>query len=175
MFSFRKTFRNLTSFLFYAVPYARTLYLQWIALLYFVCIDEEVTVDYGLFTFGFERPFECCCGSASCRGKVRGEDWRLLAPEYGTHLHASVRSLISAECKSWPPGWGRAYPVANPHMCYVVARSCPPLKSTRAAHPSTALHSPNRTGLLCSSRPPMHAALQPFDLRLVWSFAGESD
>jgi SET domain-containing protein len=56
---------------------------------------EELTLDYAVITYGFERPFECRCNSANCRGKVRGDDWRLIAPEYGAHLHAFMRPLVN--------------------------------------------------------------------------------
>jgi hypothetical protein len=39
----------------------------------------EIAMDYGTCSFGFDHDFACRCGAASCRGRVRGEDWRALA------------------------------------------------------------------------------------------------
>lgn len=47
---------------------------------------EEVTSDYGTST-GVDFEMACRCGSALCRGKVTGEDWRRedLQARYGDH------------------------------------------------------------------------------------------
>ena len=37
---------------------------------------EEVTIDYAMCDGSPYDEFNCACGSASCRGRVTGEDWR---------------------------------------------------------------------------------------------------
>lgn len=37
---------------------------------------EEITIDYAMCDGSPYDEFNCACGSASCRGKVSGEDWR---------------------------------------------------------------------------------------------------
>lgn len=60
--------------------------------------DEELTIDYGCFTVNFDEDFTCECGSPRCRGRVRKDDWRLLAPRYGyampRFLHPYIRDLL---------------------------------------------------------------------------------
>jgi hypothetical protein len=41
--------------------------------------DEFITIDYGTFFITKKNPIDPCnCGSASCRGKVTGEDYKTL-------------------------------------------------------------------------------------------------
>lgn len=44
---------------------------------------QPLTMDYGTYTFSFDHDFACRCGAAACRGRVTGEDWRVLAPRLG--------------------------------------------------------------------------------------------
>jgi hypothetical protein len=37
---------------------------------------EEVTIDYAMCDGSPYDEFDCACGSALCRGRVTGEDWR---------------------------------------------------------------------------------------------------
>jgi hypothetical protein len=37
---------------------------------------EEVTIDYAMCDGSPYDEFSCACGSAACRGRVTGEDWR---------------------------------------------------------------------------------------------------
>lgn len=37
---------------------------------------EEVTIDYAMCDGSPYDELACACGSASCRGRVSGEDWR---------------------------------------------------------------------------------------------------
>lgn len=48
---------------------------------------EELTLDYATQTDDPEFWMECRCGSALCRGRVTGSDWRLwsLQERYGEH------------------------------------------------------------------------------------------
>jgi uncharacterized protein len=38
---------------------------------------EELTFDYAMSDGSPYDEFECCCGSANCRKKVTGNDWKL--------------------------------------------------------------------------------------------------
>jgi SET domain-containing protein len=38
--------------------------------------DEEVNFDYAMCDGTSYDEFECSCGSANCRGKVTGDDWK---------------------------------------------------------------------------------------------------
>lgn len=37
---------------------------------------EEITIDYAMCDGSSYDEFECACGTATCRGRVTGEDWR---------------------------------------------------------------------------------------------------
>ena len=41
-----------------------------------ICAGEEVCFDYAMTDGSPYDEFECACGSAMCRGKVTGDDWR---------------------------------------------------------------------------------------------------
>lgn len=48
---------------------------------------EELTLDYATFNDEHMRPFECACGSAECRGLIRGDDYLLdVVGRYRGHL-----------------------------------------------------------------------------------------
>ncbi len=53
----------------------------------------QITAEYATFTVHNMRPFQCACGSARCRGLIRGTDY--LEPwleEYGDHVSDYVAS-----------------------------------------------------------------------------------
>lgn len=55
--------------------------------------DEEITMDYATFCGDDMEAFDCACGSAGCRGRIRGSDYRTgAANAYGCHVSAYVRS-----------------------------------------------------------------------------------
>jgi len=56
---------------------------------------EEITMDYATFCGADTEPFMCDCGSALCRGTIRGSDCLqpFVAERYGTRLSAFVRTL----------------------------------------------------------------------------------
>jgi len=41
-----------------------------------VAAGEELTTDYALFDTPATTPMACSCGTPSCRGTIRGDDWR---------------------------------------------------------------------------------------------------
>jgi len=55
---------------------------------------EELTIDYATFCID-NAAFECSCGSALCRGKVTGHDWKLAVSLYGEE-HVSDRVLAKS-------------------------------------------------------------------------------
>lgn len=59
--------------------------------------EEELTIDYGCFAVNFDEDFSCQCRSSNCRGRVRKDDWRMLAARNGfampRFLHAHIREL----------------------------------------------------------------------------------
>lgn len=63
--------------------------------------DEQLTIDYGCFTVNFDEEFECECGSPGCRGRVKKDDWRMLAARYGyampRFLHPYIQELMAAK------------------------------------------------------------------------------
>lgn len=42
---------------------------------------EELTIDYGCFAVNIDEPWECHCGSAKCRKRIRRDDWIQLAAD----------------------------------------------------------------------------------------------
>lgn len=69
-----------------------------------VARGEELTMDYGACTFGFDHGFACRCGAPACRGRVRGEDWRMLA-RAGVPILGFMRPRIEVP---WPVPASRA-------------------------------------------------------------------
>ena len=61
--------------------------------------DDELTIDYGCFAVNFDEEFLCDCGSPRCRRRVRKDDWRMLARQYGyampRFLHEHIRPLLN--------------------------------------------------------------------------------
>ena len=63
-----------------------------------VAAGEEVTLDYGTYSFSFDHEMTCCCGTARCRGRVQRDDWKTLARVYGyafpRFMHEEIRELL---------------------------------------------------------------------------------
>jgi hypothetical protein len=59
---------------------------------------EEVTIDYAMCDGSPYDEFECACGSALCRGKVTGNDWRdpVLWKRYAGHFSPYLQRRIDA-------------------------------------------------------------------------------
>jgi len=59
---------------------------------------EEVTIDYAMCDGSPYDEFDCACGSACCRGRVTGDDWRnpLLWERYGGHFSPYLLRRIAA-------------------------------------------------------------------------------
>ena len=60
---------------------------------------KELTADYAMWeaTEDFVMPFECRCGSASCRKTITGRDWRLaeLQQRYKGHFSPFINRRIA--------------------------------------------------------------------------------
>jgi hypothetical protein len=63
-----------------------------------IAAGEELTIDYALFEGDEQdvKPWECRCGSALCRGRVTGRDWRLpeLQKRYRGHFSPFISRRI---------------------------------------------------------------------------------
>ena len=59
---------------------------------------EELTIDYGCFAVNFDEEWECGCGSARCRKRIRRDDWVKLAAE---RRFAMPRFLHSRIAELW--------------------------------------------------------------------------
>lgn len=59
---------------------------------------EEVTIDYAMCDGSPYDEFDCACGSALCRGKVTGNDWRnpVLWKRYAGHFSPYLQRRIDA-------------------------------------------------------------------------------
>jgi hypothetical protein len=59
---------------------------------------EELTIDYAMFegSEDYVAPWECRCGSAFCRGRFTGLDWRRqdLQLRYGEHFSPFINKRI---------------------------------------------------------------------------------
>lgn len=62
-----------------------------------IAAGEEVTIDYALFTASEDCSMRCNCGSAPCRGMIRGEDWRL--PELQERYAGRFTPFLNARIK----------------------------------------------------------------------------
>jgi D-alanine-D-alanine ligase-like ATP-grasp enzyme len=57
-----------------------------------IAAGEQITADYGTFCNESLETFACACGSADCRGTVRGADYREpFIARYGEHVSNYVR------------------------------------------------------------------------------------
>ena len=61
---------------------------------------EQVFIDYGCFIVNFDEPFECSCGAARCRGRIRRQDWKKLAATYGMNMPRFLHSRIARTLKN---------------------------------------------------------------------------
>jgi len=61
---------------------------------------EQVFIDYGCFIVNFDEPFECHCGAAGCRGRIRRQDWKKLAATYGMNMPRFLHSRIARTLKN---------------------------------------------------------------------------
>ena len=61
---------------------------------------EQVFIDYGCFIVNFDEPFECSCGAARCRGRIRRQDWKKLAATYGMNMPRFLHSRIARALKN---------------------------------------------------------------------------
>jgi len=61
---------------------------------------EQVFIDYGCFIVNFDEPFECSCGAAGCRGRIRRQDWKKLAVTYGMNMPRFLHSRIARALKN---------------------------------------------------------------------------
>jgi len=59
---------------------------------------EEVTIDYAMCDGTAYDEFECACGTATCRGRVTGADWRnpALWERYAGHFSPYLERRIAA-------------------------------------------------------------------------------
>lgn len=59
---------------------------------------EEVTIDYAMCDGSPYDEFDCACGTALCRGKVSGDDWRMPAlwKRYAGHFSPYLQRRIDA-------------------------------------------------------------------------------
>jgi hypothetical protein len=59
---------------------------------------EELTIDYAMFEASEDwvPQWECCCGSALCRGRFTGVDWRRrdLQERYEGHFSPFINERI---------------------------------------------------------------------------------
>jgi hypothetical protein len=60
-----------------------------------IAAGEELTIDYAMIDDS-QSSMECHCGTASCRGRITGEDWRLpaLQERYGPYFSWYLQSKI---------------------------------------------------------------------------------
>src|SRR4029077_12252753 len=63
---------------------------------------EEVFIDYGCFIVNFDEPFDCSCGTANCRGRIRRQDWKKLAVTYGMNMPRFLHSRIATMTNERP-------------------------------------------------------------------------
>jgi carboxynorspermidine decarboxylase len=93
--------------------------------------DTELTIDYGCFAVNFDEDFDCQCGSRTCRRRVRSNDWRKLAEQYGyampRFLHEQIRALLhspEARLVSACPEPARAPTLFDPESIHTPAYVC---------------------------------------------------
>jgi uncharacterized protein len=54
---------------------------------------EEITYDYATDAVDRDWGFDCLCGSAICRGRLRRDDWKKLGSVYGDHFSHHVNKI----------------------------------------------------------------------------------
>lgn len=69
-----------------------------IVAIYNILPGEDLTMDYGTYSFSFDHDFICQCGSSSCRGRVTQDDWKRLIYKYGYHfptfMHTEIQKML---------------------------------------------------------------------------------
>lgn len=67
---------------------------------------EEVTIDYAMCDGSPYDEFDCACGSACCRGRVTGDDWRnpMLWERYAGFFSSYLLRRIAALQREQAPG-----------------------------------------------------------------------
>ena len=60
---------------------------------------EQITIDYATFCTEHMAAFDCCCGAATCRGRVSGAD----------HLADWVGRVYGHHVSTVVAGWGCEY------------------------------------------------------------------
>lgn len=66
--------------------------LQWVARRP-IAPGEQLTIDYATLRNETMRDFDCTCGAPTCRGVIRGDDYRQpFIAQYGSHVSDYVRS-----------------------------------------------------------------------------------
>ena len=61
-----------------------------------IVVGEQITMDYGTFCNESLEPFKCTCGSAECRGVIRGPDYRTAHPSGATTATFPITSERTA-------------------------------------------------------------------------------
>jgi SET domain-containing protein len=59
-----------------------------------IAAGEEISMDYGTYSFSFDHEFVCRCGASWCRRKVTGNDWRELV-RAGLRLPGFMRAHVN--------------------------------------------------------------------------------
>ena len=72
--------------------------LQWLTHMAASKEGEEITIDYAMCDGSAYDEFDCECGSAICRGRVSGNDWRnpTLWERYAGHFSPYLQRRIDA-------------------------------------------------------------------------------
>ena len=67
-----------------------------------IFVGEELTFDYAMSDASNYDEFKCSCGTASCRGMVRGDDWRRadLQVRYAGLFSPYISRKIAARAKA---------------------------------------------------------------------------
>jgi hypothetical protein len=56
--------------------------------------------DFDQIIGNFDEPYECCCGAAQCRGRIRRQDWKKLAITYGMNMPRFLHERIERITRS---------------------------------------------------------------------------
>ena len=68
-----------------------------------IAAGEEITDDYG--TLNLEEPFNCLCGSPSCRGQIQPDDPLRQAPEWDALLAQAFPAISRVDQPLWELVW----------------------------------------------------------------------
>lgn len=75
-----------------------------------IAAGEEICFDYAMSDGSPYDEFDCGCGTAQCRGRVTGDDWRLpelqkrYAGYFSPYLHKRIQRLQASNGKGYPLG-----------------------------------------------------------------------